>query len=84
MWCRLTQLILQGRVQTSTSLVRRSLSSVTSNSSSGGKGDSSQSTSGKDTYQVPEYHRYKPFSYYDIDVAMVKHRLEQPQPGGKY
>ena len=49
--------------------------------SSGGK-----ETGGSDgsVYKVPEYYQYNENSYYDIDREMMKHRLEQPHPGGKY
>lgn len=35
-------------------------------------------------YKVPEYYQYNEDSYYDIDMDMLKYRLEQPHPGGKY
>ena len=35
-------------------------------------------------YKVPEYYQYNEHSYYDIDEDMLKYRLEQPHPGGKY
>ncbi|XP_077863752.1 uncharacterized protein LOC100375956 [Saccoglossus kowalevskii] len=36
-----------------------------------------------DQYQVKEYFSYNEFSYYDIDSAMCKHRLPQPNPNVK-
>lgn len=38
----------------------------------------------KSVYKVPEYFQYNEHSYYDIDMDMLKYRLEQPHPGGKY
>ena len=35
-------------------------------------------------YKVPEYYQYNENSYYDIDMNMLKYRLEQPHPGRKY
>lgn len=37
-----------------------------------------------DVYQVPEYFQYNEFSYYDLDINMLEHRLQQPKPGLKY
>ena len=54
------------------------------------RGSSSSSklkeTGGSDqgAYKVPEYYQYNEHSYYDIDVDMIKYRLEQPHPGRKY
>ena len=36
------------------------------------------------TYKVQEYFHYNPHSFYDIDMEMIKFRLEQPVPGTKY
>jgi hypothetical protein len=52
-------------------------SSSTSSSGSGKGGDQS-------VYKVPEYYQYDENSYYDIDMDMLKYRLEQPHPGAKY
>merc|ERR1711974_252684 len=35
---------------------------------------------GKD-YQVPEFFKYNPYSYFDLETAMVKQRNVQPKSG---
>ena len=52
-------------------------STTTSSSGSDKGGDQS-------VYKVPEYYQYNENSYYDIDMNMLKYRLEQPHPGRKY
>ena len=46
---------------------------------------SDKTTHGGDqsVYKVPEYFQYNENSYYDIDMDMLKYRLEQPRPGEK-
>ena len=44
----------------------------------------SQSNKKSSEYKTEEYFNYNPLSYYDIDLAMLKYRQEQPKPGNKY
>lgn len=37
-----------------------------------------------EVYMVPEYYQYDPYSYYDIEMDMQEHRLEQPKPGQQH
>ena len=47
--------------------------------------ETSRATSSQsEAYKVPEYYQYNEFSYYDIDIKMLQHRLKQPKPGEKY
>ena len=39
---------------------------------------SSAPTTDPTKYNVPEYYEHSSYSFYDLDMTMVKHRLPQP------
>ena len=42
--------------------------------------DSKSSNSSAGSYQAEEYHGHNPYSFYDIELTMMKDRLKQPNP----
>ena len=55
-----------------------------SNTAASSSSSSSDKGGDQSVYKVPEYYQYNEDSYYDIEMDMLKYRLEQPHPGGKY